>query len=53
MKNSVDKRSVHAGCPVKSGEKWAINFWFWNRELSLSHHDTKPIVDNQSFHDEL
>jgi hypothetical protein len=26
----VDQSSLHAGCPVLEGEKWAANLWVWN-----------------------
>ena len=26
-----DQTSLHAGCDVKEGVKWAANFWFWNQ----------------------
>jgi len=26
----VDKMSIHGGCPVISGTKWAANLWVWN-----------------------
>jgi len=26
----VDAASLHGGCPVLAGTKWAANFWFWN-----------------------
>ena len=29
--NEVHPRSLHAGLPVTSGEKWAINLWFRER----------------------
>ena len=25
-----DRSSLHAGCPVLKGEKWAANLWVWN-----------------------
>ncbi|KAL3800190.1 hypothetical protein HJC23_001111 [Cyclotella cryptica] len=25
-----DQKSLHGGCPVISGEKWAANLWVWN-----------------------
>lgn len=25
-----DKASLHGGCPVLSGDKWAANLWVWN-----------------------
>jgi hypothetical protein len=25
--NSIDTAAVHAGMPVKSGEKWVCNYW--------------------------
>ena len=25
-----DRSSLHAGCPVVKGEKWAANLWVWN-----------------------
>ena len=25
-----DKMSVHGGCPVLKGDKWAANLWVWN-----------------------
>jgi len=27
---SVDDSSLHGGCPVIKGEKWAANLWVWN-----------------------
>ena len=27
---SPDRLSLHAGCPVLEGEKWAANLWVWN-----------------------
>lgn len=27
----LDPASLHGGCPVLSGEKWAANLWVWNR----------------------
>ena len=26
-----DQTSLHTGCDVKVGVKWAANFWFWNQ----------------------
>ena len=26
-----DQTSLHTGCDVKVGTKWAANFWFWNQ----------------------
>eukprot|EP00501_MAST-03F_sp_TOSAG23-6_P002450 GSMAST32.ASY1.ANO1.2559.1 assembled CDS len=26
----LDERSLHSGCPVLKGEKWASNMWVWN-----------------------
>lgn len=26
-----DQTSLHTGCDVKEGTKWAANFWFWNQ----------------------
>jgi hypothetical protein len=26
----VDEMSMHGGCPVLSGTKWAANLWVWN-----------------------
>lgn len=26
-----DQTSLHAGCDVKKGTKWAANFWLWNK----------------------
>ncbi|CAM9364828.1 unnamed protein product [Heterosigma akashiwo] len=26
----VDAASLHGGCPVLAGTKWAANFWFWS-----------------------
>ena len=25
-----DENTLHAGCPVQSGVKWAANIWLWN-----------------------
>jgi len=27
----IDKTSLHGGCPVKQGTKWAANKWVWNK----------------------
>ena len=27
---SPDRNSLHAGCPVLEGQKWAANLWVWN-----------------------
>lgn len=27
---TADESSLHGGCPVLSGEKWAANLWVWN-----------------------
>ena len=27
----LDYYSLHAGCPVLSGTKWAANKWLWNK----------------------
>ena len=27
---STDKMSIHGGCPVIKGTKWAANLWVWN-----------------------
>lgn len=32
----IDKRSLHAGDPVESGEKWVVTKWFRERETSYS-----------------
>lgn len=26
----LDPKSIHGGCPVLQGEKWAANMWVWN-----------------------
>lgn len=28
----MDERSLHGGCPVLDGTKWAANLWVWNRK---------------------
>lgn len=28
---AVDPFSLHAGCPVVKGTKWALNLWIWNK----------------------
>ena len=28
---SLDKMSLHGGCPVIKGLKWSANVWIWNR----------------------
>jgi prolyl 4-hydroxylase len=28
---NVDPNSLHGGCPVKKGKKWAANKWVWNK----------------------
>lgn len=30
---NLDFDSLHAGCPVKEGEKWGSNLWFWDHVL--------------------
>ena len=27
---NLDEKSLHSGCPVKEGEKWAANWWFYD-----------------------
>ena len=27
----LDEYSLHGGCPVKAGRKWAANKWLWNK----------------------
>jgi len=27
---NLDENSLHGGCPVRAGEKWAANWWFWD-----------------------
>ena len=29
----LDAYSLHAGCPVKDGMKWAANKWLWNKPI--------------------
>jgi len=31
---NLDRSSLHAGCPVLLGEKWAANLWVWNKPRS-------------------
>eukprot|EP00472_Partenskyella_glossopodia_P005851 CAMPEP_0197536162 /NCGR_PEP_ID=MMETSP1318-20131121/53122_1 /TAXON_ID=552666 /ORGANISM="Partenskyella glossopodia, Strain RCC365" /LENGTH=497 /DNA_ID=CAMNT_0043093969 /DNA_START=64 /DNA_END=1557 /DNA_ORIENTATION=- len=33
---TLDHESLHGGCPVIEGEKWAANLWIWNRPRSGS-----------------
>jgi prolyl 4-hydroxylase len=28
---NVDENSLHGGCPVIEGKKWAANKWVWNK----------------------
>ena len=28
---AIAERSLHGGCPVKKGLKWAANKWLWNK----------------------
>jgi hypothetical protein len=30
MAGRVDEMSMHGGCPVLEGTKWAANLWVWN-----------------------
>jgi prolyl 4-hydroxylase len=32
---NVDEYSMHAGCPVEKGQKWAANKWVWNKEANM------------------
>eukprot|EP01111_Echinosteliopsis_oligospora_P009747 TRINITY_DN2912_c0_g1_i1.p1 TRINITY_DN2912_c0_g1~~TRINITY_DN2912_c0_g1_i1.p1 ORF type:complete len:412 (-),score=68.48 TRINITY_DN2912_c0_g1_i1:60-1268(-) len=32
LQGAIDPNSLHTGCAVKSGEKWACNIWFYNRD---------------------
>ena len=32
---NVDQHSMHAGCPVEKGQKWAANKWVWNKEANM------------------
>lgn len=27
---NLDHDSLHGGCPVEKGEKWAVNYWIWD-----------------------
>ena len=31
---NVDENSLHGGCPVEKGKKWAANKWVWNKPKS-------------------
>jgi prolyl 4-hydroxylase len=33
---SLDPFSIHSGCPVLRGEKWAANLWIWNGKRGQS-----------------
>jgi len=37
---NLDDLSLHGGCPVKAGIKWAANWWFWDPRRCLLHSDT-------------
>jgi prolyl 4-hydroxylase len=52
MSNKVDHKSIHAGCPFKSGEKWAVNYWFYNRQPSINMMETPDYsnIDPSSMH---
>jgi len=41
MFGRVDQYSMHAGCPIKEGEKWASNLWFFNRDTT---HPGRPTI---------
>jgi hypothetical protein len=34
MTNNVDPTSLHAGCDVLEGEKWAANLWIRNKRVN-------------------
>jgi len=34
----ADLLSIHAGCDLPSGEKWAANNWFWNQDTTPAQH---------------
>jgi hypothetical protein len=43
-----DQTSLHAGCDVKTGVKWAANFWFWNMPQTSSRTARRLVEDLQN-----
>ncbi|GAB5362151.1 hypothetical protein AAMO2058_000773700 [Amorphochlora amoebiformis] len=42
-----DRMSMHTGCPVLEGQKWAANLWVWNKDRDpprTASNDTKMTV---------
>ncbi len=40
-----DKMSLHGGCPVLEGDKWAANLWVWN--TPRKGHEGAPMLDGE------
>mmetsp|Transcript_14251 Transcript_14251/g.21650 ORF Transcript_14251/g.21650 Transcript_14251/m.21650 type:complete len:561 (+) Transcript_14251:33-1715(+) len=38
-----DPMSMHTGCPVLEGQKWAANLWIWNKDRESRPKEKKPI----------
>ena len=43
-----DQTSLHTGCDVKAGTKWAANFWFWNMPQTSSRTARRLVEDLQN-----
>lgn len=39
-----DPMSMHTGCPVLKGEKWAANLWIWNKNRDEKKGPKTPII---------
>lgn len=45
----LDPASLHGGCPVLKGEKWAANLWVWNTPRDgFPGHPINPNYDESS-----
>lgn len=46
-----DYTSLHAGCDVLEGEKWASNYWMWSSRQQGSRHAQALAAELEQFHD--
>ncbi|CAK4076653.1 unnamed protein product [Aphanomyces euteiches] len=40
----LDPMSIHGGCPVLEGTKWAANLWVWNKHMHTVHQNRKDKI---------
>ena len=43
-----DPNGLHAACPVLEGQKWAANYWVWNKPRDESTALTFPPIEAPS-----